>query len=136
MHRNTKIELLKRVPLFARCSKRDLTEIAKLADEIDIKEGRELTREGQRGREFFVLVEGSAEVRRRGRKVNTMGSGDFFGEIALLSGRPRTATVKTTAPTRALVVTESSFNQLLRSSPEIQLKVLQAVVDRLPDEKL
>jgi CRP-like cAMP-binding protein len=127
-----KIALLKRVPLFAQCSKKELEQLALVADEIDVREGTVLTSEGDRGREFFVLVEGTADVRRKGRKVNTMGTGDFFGEIALVSERPRTATVTATSPVRLLVVTDRAFRALMRNLPSIQLKVLATLADRLP----
>jgi CRP/FNR family transcriptional regulator, cyclic AMP receptor protein len=131
LRRDAKVELLKRVPLFSECSKKELGEIAQLADEIDVGAGEVLMREGDSGREFFVLVDGAAEVRRNGRKVTTLGSGDFFGEIALVSQRPRTATVTTTAPGRLLVVTDRAFRELMRKLPSIQLKVLTALADRL-----
>ena len=136
VHRNTKIELLKRVPLFAECSKRELAEIAHVADEIDVEGGKVLTREGDSGREFFVIVEGAADVQRKGRKVRTLGSGDFFGEIALVSKRPRTATVTTTVPGSLLVVTDRAFRELMRKVPSIQLKVLTALADRLAADAL
>lgn len=131
LRKDAKTELLKRAPLFAHCSKRELSAISRIADEIDLKEGKELTRQGAPGREFFVLIEGTADVLRNGRKVNTMKDGDFFGEIALLHHSPRTATVKATSPVRALVVTERSFRRLLDGSPEIQRKVLQALAERV-----
>jgi len=81
-----------------------------------------------------VLVEGAADVRRKGRKVNTLGSGDFLGEIALVTGSPRTATVTTTAPARMLVITARDFKTLLRRTPSLQLKILEAIASRLPDE--
>jgi len=96
--------------------------------------GRELTKEGARGAEFVVLAEGAADVRRRGRRVNTLGSGDFLGEIALITGTPRTATVTTTAPSRVLVMTAPAFRRLLRDNPSLQLKVLDALARRLPPE--
>jgi CRP/FNR family cyclic AMP-dependent transcriptional regulator len=131
LRKNAKVELIKRVPLFSHCSKKELGLVAQIADEIDLPEGKTLMREGDRGREFFVLVEGTADVRRRNRKVNTMGAGDFFGEIALVSDRPRTATVTTTSPVRALVVSERSFRRLLDDAPDVQLKVLRALADRV-----
>jgi CRP-like cAMP-binding protein len=134
LHRNAKLDLLKRVPLFERCSKKELNEVASLADEIDIAPGRTLTKEGAPGREFVVIVEGAADVTRKGRKINTLRSGDFLGEIALVTGAPRTATVTTTAPSRVLVVTSQAFRSLLRDSPSIQLKVLEALASRIPDE--
>ena len=132
LRKNAKLELLRRVPLFSRCSGRELTRIAAVADELDMPEGRALTREGQPGREFVVLVDGSAEVRRKGRRVNTLGPGDFLGEIALLADRPRTATVTTTAQSRLLVLTGRDFRALLRELPALQGKVLEAFAERLP----
>jgi CRP-like cAMP-binding protein len=129
--RNAKVDLIRGVPLFAHCSRAEVAEVAKIADEIDVEADRELTREGDRGREFFVLLEGSAIVRRGGRKVNTLGPGDFFGEIALVSRSPRTATVTTTTPSRLLVITDGRFRALLEHSPRIQLRILEALADRL-----
>ena len=134
LRKNAKLELIKRVPLFSGCSKRELEEIAGIADELTIAEGKELTHEGAAGHEFLVLIDGSADVRRKGRKINTLGSGDFLGEISLITGAPRTATVTTTSPARMLVVTARDFRTLLRRMPSLQLKVLEALASRLPDE--
>jgi CRP/FNR family transcriptional regulator, cyclic AMP receptor protein len=131
LRKDAKVELIRRVPLFAQCSKRELTEVAGIADEIDIPAGKELIREGDRGREFFVLLEGSADVRVKGRRRSTIEAGDFFGEIALVADTPRTATVTSTSPGRALVITARAFRHLLERSPQIQLKVLQALAERL-----
>ena len=131
LRRNEKVELIRQVPLFAQCSKRELGRIASIADEIDLREGKVLIREGARGAEFFVLLEGSAEVTKDGRRINTLGPGDFFGEIALVSRSPRTATVTATSPVQTLVITDRSFRRLLEESPEIQLKVLEALAKRL-----
>ena len=128
---NTKIDLIKRVPLFGSSSKHELEEIAKIADEIDLPEGRAVITEGETGREFFVLVEGTAEVVRGGKKVAAIGPGDFFGEIALIAKTPRNATITTTSPVRALVITDRAFRQLLDRSPQIAVGVLQALAERL-----
>ena len=136
LHRNAKIDLIKRAPLFARCTKKEIEQVAHLADEIDLREGKDLTVEGKPGREFFVLIEGTADVRRKGRRVNQMKDGDFFGEIALISGAPRTATVTATSPVRALVITDRDFRTLLKKSPAMQLRVLEALAERLPPETL
>jgi CRP/FNR family cyclic AMP-dependent transcriptional regulator len=136
LRRNQKVELIRKVPLFAHVSKRQLEQIAQIADEIDLREGKEMTKQGARGREFFVVLEGSADVKRNGRRINTLGAGDFFGEIALVSDKPRTATVTATSPVRALVITDRAFKRLMAESPEIQAKVLSALAERLAPELL
>ena len=127
-----KLEALKAVPLLSGLSRSQLSEVGQIADELDVPAGKTLIAEGASGRQFFVLLEGQAEVRRGRRKVNTLGAGDFFGEISLLSKRPATATVTTTVPGRVAVVTARDFSRLLGTSPEIQLKVLQALAERVP----
>ena len=134
LHRNEKVELIRRVPLFAGCSKGELEQIAHIADEIDLNEGKEMTREGSRGREFFVLLEGDADVTKDGQSINQLCTGDFFGEIALVEDRPRTATVTATSPVRALVITDRAFRQLLDEQPEIREKVLAAANARTGPE--
>jgi CRP/FNR family transcriptional regulator, cyclic AMP receptor protein len=134
LRRNSKIELLKRVPLFAGCSRKELARIATLADEIDFKPGKTLIREGELGREFFVLVDGTAQISRKGRRIDTAGPGDFFGEMALLADQPRNATVTTTSDVGALVVTARSFRDLIGNNPLIALKVMRAVAERLPPD--
>ena len=137
LRKNAKVELIKSAPLFSECSRKDLNEIAGIADEIDLREGKELTKEGRPGREFFVLVEGTADVRKGNRRINQLNAGDFFGEISLITQRPRTATVTATSPVRALIITDRSFRNLLEHQPEIQGKVMSALAARLgPDENL
>ena len=128
---NSKIDLIRGVPLFASASKQELAEIASIADEIDLPEGKTLIKEGDTGREFFVLVDGTAEVARGGKKVASIGGGDFFGEIALITKTPRNATITTTSPVRALVITDRAFRQLLDRAPQIQIGVLTALAERL-----
>lgn len=131
--RNAKVELLKQVPLFSDCSRRELAEIATIADEVHFPAGKALMTEGDVGKEFVVVVNGSVEVRRGGRRVPLKGGGNFFGEAALLTGTPRNATVTTTSPVRALVITGRSFGRLLTDSPGIQRKILASLAARLPD---
>jgi len=131
LRKDAKVELLRGIPLFAQCSKRDLGAISSIADEIDLKEGKDLTLQGRPGREFFVLVDGTADVIKNNRKVNSLKSGDFFGEVALVHDAPRTATVKASSPVRALVITERNFKRLLEEQPEIQGKVLAALAERV-----
>ena len=128
---NSKIDLIRGVPLFASASKQGLAEIASIADEIDLPEGKTLITEGDTGREFFVLIDGSAEVARGGKKVASIGPGDFFGEIALITKTPRNATITTTSPVRALVITDRAFRQLLDRAPQIQIGVLTALAERV-----
>lgn len=136
MRRDSKIELMREVPLFSTLSKRELAAVASVADEIDLREGKELIREGARGSEFFVLLEGTADVRKGKRKIRSLGAGDFFGEIALIAHTPRTATVVATSPMRALVITDRSFKSVLERLPAIQVKVLQALAERLAPTSL
>src|SRR4029077_19012069 len=103
-----------------------------VADQIDFKPGKTLIREGEPGREFFVMVDGSAQISRKGEPIDTAGPGDFFGEMALLSDQPRNATVITTSAVDALVVTARSFRTLIETNPLIALKVMRAVAERLP----
>jgi CRP-like cAMP-binding protein len=134
LDRDAKGKLIAGVPLFAGLSKKELAQVASIAEELDFQAGKVLIREGERGREFFILVEGSAEVTRGGKSLATRQAGDFFGEIALVRDSPRVATVTTTAPSMALVITERDFKALVRRSPDIALKVLQAVAERLPPD--
>jgi trk system potassium uptake protein TrkA len=131
LRKNAKIEAIKHVPLFSQCSRRELAEVASIADELDLEAGKEMTRLGEAGREFFVLLEGEVDVRKGDRKLATLKEGDFFGEIALITGKPRTATVVAKTPIRVLVVTERSFKNLLEHSPRIQLKILRALAERI-----
>lgn len=131
MAANAKIELLRRIPLFDHCSSKELSELAAAADEIDLPEGRTLTREGLAGKEFVVLAEGIADVESDGKLVNTLGPGDFFGEIALVTGMPRTATVTTRSPARLLVFTAPAFRSLLDRAPRVRRRVAAAAALRL-----
>ena len=129
--RNAKVDFLKHVPLFAGCSKSELEALALNADELDVREGTVLTREGKPGREFFVLIEGTVDVTRDGTKIAELGEGDWLGEIALLTESPRTATATATSPARILVVTDRAFRQVVERMPSIALKVLARVAERL-----
>jgi CRP/FNR family transcriptional regulator, cyclic AMP receptor protein len=131
LRKDTKVELLHAVPLFANCSKAELQRIATLADELDLGDGAMLIREGERGREFLVVVDGTVSVTKKGRKVRDLGPGDFIGEIALISDVPRTATVTSTSPVRLLVITDRAFRGLIEEMPSIATKVLQSLGERL-----
>jgi CPA1 family monovalent cation:H+ antiporter len=136
LRKNAKIDLIKSVPLFSSCTKKELEAIAAQADELTLPAGKTLTKQGDRGREFMVIVDGSAEVRKNGRRVNLLGSGDFLGEIALISGGPRTATVTTTSDVDILVLTDRAFRQLTKQMPSIHKSVVQALSERLQADAL
>jgi len=129
-----KVELIRRVPLFSKLKKKELEDVAHIADELDLPAGKAMAQEGDRGREFFVLLEGEAEVTKSDQRINTMRDGDFFGEIALVTQMPRTATVTATTPVRVLVITERDFAALLKRSPEISRGVAEALAERIAPE--
>ena len=131
LSKNEKVHLLKRIPLFAKCSTAELVEVAISADEREAAEGDRLTEEGRRGREFFVLVEGGVAVTRGGRKLADLGAGEWFGEMAILRYKPRSATVTATSPVRVLVISDSDFRRIVETTPRIALKVLRSVAERL-----
>jgi CRP-like cAMP-binding protein len=131
LRKDAKIELLKNVPLFSQCNKKQLASIASLADLISVPAGTQLITEGRPGLEFMVIVEGGGEVRRKGRKIDTLAPGDFIGEMALITGGPRNATVRTTTDTSLLAVTGRQFWTLLEQAPGIQTSLLKAMGQRL-----
>jgi CRP-like cAMP-binding protein len=131
LRRDAKADLLKSVPLFAECSKGELRQLARIADEIDLREGTVLTREGRSGREFFVLVDGTVRVTKSGRKLADLGPGSWLGEIALLTRAPRNATAKATSPVHALVIVDRDFRKLIGEVPSIAVKILTCVAERL-----
>ncbi len=131
LKKNAKVDLIADVPLFAGCSKAELNEIASITDELDLPAGATLIREGERGREFLVVIDGTVEVTQKGRPVTELGPGSWVGEIALIADVPRTATVVATSSVRLLVITDRAFQQLIRQTPSIASKVLQSVGERL-----
>lgn len=126
-----KLELIAGVPLFAGFNRREIEAVGRLMDEVDVKAGRVLMREGASGREFFIVVSGSVRVDRKGRKVNELGSGDFLGEIALIDGGPRTATATAVEPCRLLVLGVGGFRTLVSKYPTVQGKIMKALAVRL-----
>jgi len=124
-------EALSDVPLFAGLSKRHLRHIAGLSEEKRFDEGAKLAEEGQSGDVFYVLLEGEAKVVRGGRRVAKLIPGDFFGEIALIDGGPRTATVVATTPLAALAITRKRFRSMLEEDPNITLAMLEELTRRL-----
>jgi CRP/FNR family cyclic AMP-dependent transcriptional regulator len=126
-----KLELIGKVPLFGACGARDVAWIGQLADEVDVPAGRVLIREGATAQEFLIVVDGTLRVERGGGVVARLGAGDFVGEIALVDGGPRTATVVADVPSRVLVIGHREFHSLMQKYPSIQLQVLQALARRV-----
>jgi len=131
LRKDAKVSLLANVPLFERCSRRDLAKIAAIARDVEYPAAIPVVREGEPGTELFIVVHGEVDVRRGSRKLATLRAGKFFGEIALITGSPRTATVTTGTQLQALVITGPDFRKLLQDSPDIQFKVLQEFGERL-----
>jgi CRP-like cAMP-binding protein len=127
------IELLRSVWLFERCSKSELASLQGIATPLDVPAGKVLTTEGETGREFFVIVNGKAEATRGGVSIGVLGAGSFFGEMALLDRKPRTATVTTLEPTSVLVITATAFSALVESVPSVDRKMLVVLAERLRD---
>ena len=122
-------ERLAEVPMFSACSKQELRQISRLATEVEVKEGRVLTEEGKLGREFMVILDGTATVTIGGEQVATLGPGDSFGEVALLSRGPRTATVEATSDMTLEVVSARDFNQLVEDVPQLARKLLVGLAE-------
>jgi len=134
MARPTTDELLARVPLFRELSKRHLRQVRSLATRVDVQPGRVLTREGGTGHEFIVVLEGEVEIRRGDKVIATRGAGDYVGEIALIEGRPRTATVVATSPAVLDVIGQREFAELLVEEPEIADRIRATAAQRLEED--
>jgi CRP/FNR family transcriptional regulator, cyclic AMP receptor protein len=128
---DTKADALGRCPFFAELSRNELIELAKATEDMEVDEGKALTREGESGREFFVIIDGEVSVTKDGSEIRRMGPGDFFGEIALVEDMPRTATVTAMTPLRFFVLTRQSFRSLLAHQPQLEQKVSAALEERL-----
>jgi CRP/FNR family transcriptional regulator, cyclic AMP receptor protein len=130
---DTKVEALKRAPLFEGLSRKELTQLARVSEDMEIEEGQVLCKEGEIGHEFFVIIDGQTEITRKGRRIAARGDGDFIGEIALLEEVPRTATVKAKTPLRVFVLTSKDFHHLLEENPGVQRKVLRTLAKRVAE---
>jgi CRP-like cAMP-binding protein len=128
---NVKVEALRRAPLFEGLSKKELGELARVTEDLKVRSGTVLCREGRIGREFFVIVDGSANVTKGGTRIGDLSGGDFVGEIALLTTKERTATVTASSEIRCFVLRQEDFRRVLEASPRMQHKVMEALGDRL-----
>ena len=126
-----KVDALKSVPMLWGCSAKELKSIAGILEEVDRPEGTVLMKEGAPGREMFIIASGKARVTRKGRTIASLGPGDVVGEMALLDGGPRTATVTADGPVSLLVVGQREFTSLLHDAPTVAIKMLRTLAERI-----
>jgi CRP/FNR family transcriptional regulator, cyclic AMP receptor protein len=128
---STKTEMLRSVPLFQGMSDRSVETIASLAEEARFDAGATLVREGEPGETFLIIRAGSAVVDQGGTAIRELGQGDFLGEISLIDGRPRSATVTATAPIDALAIDRAGFTRLMDDFPSVRHDLLNALTQRV-----
>src|SRR5438067_9134991 len=133
LRKSAKEQLIQSVPLFSHCNRAQIAALAAEADELTLPAGKALTRQGEPGREFMVIVDGAARVEKDGKLINELGASDFIGEIALLSDVPRTATVTTTSETTVLVLTDRAFKRVADRIPSVHESLIAALTARLQD---
>ena len=121
------------VPLFAGLSKRDLQRVGKVSEEVDVDAGRLIVDQGRTGHEFFLILDGTAAVKKNGRKTATLGKGQYFGELALLDRGPRSASVVAETPMTLLVLGQREFSGVLDEVPAMAHKMLATMAGRLRD---
>ncbi len=125
------VETLTNIDLFSELSNRELKKVASFMTPISVRAGRDLTVQGKPGREFMIIAEGTATVRRDGRVIASLGPGDFFGELAVIAGVPRTATVTADTDMVIQALNRREFSSLLDGSPKLAKKILVGAVKRL-----
>jgi len=130
-NQDTKVDALKRAPLFEGLSRKELSQLARVTEDLEVPAGEVLCREGETGQEFFVIVEGETDITSKGKRVASRGGGDFVGEIALLENTTRTATVTAKTPLRVFVLTRQDFRRLVDENPTVERKVLQTLARRV-----
>jgi CRP-like cAMP-binding protein len=129
--RDEKLDLLHRIPLFAGFDRKHLERLSMLTEEVDVPAGKVLIRQGELGDDLMMIYSGTVAVDRDGERVNRLGPGDFFGEIALLERGPRTATVTAESPCRLLVINHRDFHAVMEEFPDIAARVLLSLAHRL-----
>src|SRR6266536_6373952 len=130
---DTKLQALKGAPLFEGLSRKELVQLARVCEDLEVKPGKVHCKEGQIGHELFVIIDGRVQVTQKGKRVRTMGGGDFMGEIALITDMPRTATVTAESPVRLFVLTTRDFRGVLDKNPTVERKVLRALARRFAE---
>jgi CRP/FNR family transcriptional regulator, cyclic AMP receptor protein len=131
--KGAKTELLSNVSLFSACNQRDLRRIASLVDEVDVPQGKVVIRQGKPGWECFVITEGRAKATMRGKRSASLGPGSFFGEMSLLDGGPRSATVTAETDMHLLVLSSRDFSSLIDEVPQVARRIMKGLAERLRD---
>jgi CRP-like cAMP-binding protein len=126
-----KIEMLRSIPIFSTCGPRDLQDMAQLVDQVDLPDGHVLMRQGEPGREMFIIVSGKVRIDRDGRRMDEFGVGSVFGEMSLIAEGNRTATVTAEGPVRAFVVGHREFHSLMDSQPGIRMRILEGLAAKV-----
>lgn len=129
--KDEKLEHLSKVRLFAALPKKDLTLLGRASDEVRVPAGKVLVEQGKPGFEFYLILDGKASVHRSGRRVASLGPGEYFGELAVLDRRPRNATIKADTDMELLVLGQREFSGLLDEVPGLAHKLLQTMAGRL-----
>lgn len=129
--RTAYLDHLSKVQLFSAASKKELEKLGKASDELEVPAGKELVEQGRVGHEFFLILEGTASVRRNGRKIATLGPGAYFGELSLLDRGPRSASVVADTDMTLLVLGQREFSGVLDEVPTLAHKLLTSMAKRL-----
>ena len=132
-NRDQRVEMLQGIPMFSYLTKKQLLEVARHTDELQVDTGHVLARAGAIGHELFIIVEGTAIVSRNGKALAQLGRGDCVGEMSLLDRKPRSADVVADGPMSVLVIGEREFKPLLASTPDLSLRLLRSLAQRLRD---
>ena len=131
MATDDKLDLVAAVPMFCRLGKRELTEVAGLLDEVDVPAGQVLMRQGEPGREMFLVISGTFRVDRNGHQIAERGPGSVLGEISLIAEGPRTATITATSAARLFVAGHREFHSLMDDHPAIKMQLLEGLADKI-----
>jgi CRP-like cAMP-binding protein len=129
------VDALAKVPIFSGLTKRQLRRILKATEEYTYPYGTTIVAEGALNEQLYVILEGNVKVRRGGRTIARMGPGEFFGEIAVIDGLPRTASVISDGPVRCLVLLRKEFFQVIKAAPQVAWKVLRTLATRLRERQ-
>lgn len=131
-NRDKKIEHLEDVPIFQTCTRRQLLAVARISDVIEVPAGKTLAQEGELGNEFYLILQGGARVEASGgKRVRRLGPGDFFGEMSLIDGKPRSATVVAETPMQLLVIHRRTFWRLLTEVPHLNYRIMVTLSERV-----